>query len=106
MSRSRELASKLFGPQGGSAFLLVHALAPCLDKFRYEFVPDAEYAGIADTDVQRAMQIYWREILGRAHWCASTSLIRSDRWLDGALRSYEGNNLLSLSACYRGFLEA
>jgi hypothetical protein len=52
------------------------------------------------------MAVYWREILYRAHWAASTSLIRTHRWLSGLLDAFATENLIVFCACTRGLIES
>jgi hypothetical protein len=52
------------------------------------------------------MRIYWLEILYRAHFASSTSLLRSERWLDGIITAARHKNYLLFMASMRGFLES
>src|SRR5262249_9115949 len=51
-------------------------------------------------------EIYWKEIVYRAHLSASVSLLRSMRWIEGTVREYQAHNLLGWAACARGLWEA
>jgi hypothetical protein len=67
-------------------------------------MPIAEFAtlsGIAERN-----QVYWREILFRAHFGASTGMLRLNAWLRGSERALVDGNVLMLAAGIRGFLEA
>jgi hypothetical protein len=50
--------------------------------------------------------VYWEEILCRAHFGASTALLRTWEWVRGARYSLENDNVLVLAATLRGVLEA
>ena len=51
-------------------------------------------------------QVYWQEILYRAHFGACTALMRLHEWLHGSKRALADENVLMLAAGIRGFLEA
>jgi hypothetical protein len=52
------------------------------------------------------MQIYWNEILGRAHLTAATAILRSRYWVDALRLGATENNLLSFAAAFRGLIES
>lgn len=85
---------------------LLESLVVQFNGFRYEFVPPTAFEALIKSDVAAAMEIYWREMLFRAHWAASGSLIRTHRWLSGLFDAFAGENLIVFSACFRGFLES
>lgn len=62
--------------------------------------------GLSKGDIRESQKIYWQEILQRVHFAAVTSLIRSKKWLEGAVLGLETKNLLLFSSAFRGFLEA
>jgi len=67
-------------------------------------MPIADFAtlsGIAERN-----QVYWREILFRAHFGASTGMLRLNEWLHGSERALVDGNVLMLAAGIRGFIEA
>jgi hypothetical protein len=67
-------------------------------------MPMAEYATLSEIAEQN--QVYWREILFRAHFGASTGMLRLNEWLHGSERALVDRNVLMLAAGIRGFLEA
>lgn len=75
-------------------------------KHRYSFMPQAEFDSLVRADPPKANQIYWLEILYRAHFSALTALVRTSRWIRGVLAAYREPNLLSFAASYRGLIEA
>ncbi len=99
-------ALTVFGAEAGSYVPLVDRCVATLDGYRYEFSPHPDFQTALVTDIRQGMQIYWKEILYRAHWAASTSLIRSQRWIAGILQMHDVGNVLAFSACCRGLLEA
>jgi hypothetical protein len=52
------------------------------------------------------MQVYWREILFRAHFGACASLLRTRRWIEGACAAFEHRNYHTFMAAFRGWLES
>ena len=98
-----QVASVLFG--SGSAFVssLLDGFARAAQPRRYRIMPLAESAQL---NVTAWNQVYWQEILFRAHFGASAGLLRLHEWLQGARRAQEDGNVLMLAAGIRGFLEA
>ena len=73
----------------------------------YTFVPSDDYRAIVESgDIQSTNQIYWREILYRAHFGASTALLRLARWIDGVEYGEASRNPLVLASSLRGLVEA
>jgi hypothetical protein len=64
------------------------------------------FGAIAKADWLEGQRIYWLEMLYRAHFAASTSLIRTARWIDGMLAFSNDPNFAAFNAAYRGCLEA
>jgi len=83
---------------------LLDALVPELEGYRYVFLDLSTLA--IDISPGQFNQLYWKEILFRAHWSACASLIRSQRWLAGIKDSLSQANLPAFAACARGLLEA
>lgn len=52
------------------------------------------------------MQIYWGEILERAHLTAVTGALRSRHWVSAVVAATEAENLLAFAAGFRGLLES
>jgi hypothetical protein len=73
---------------------------------RYRIVQHIEFENQLKANASISMQIYWTEILMRAHLAATTSLMRTKDWLDGCFNAYEKANYLSFAANLRGLLEA
>ncbi|BBF41927.1 hypothetical protein lbkm_0607 [Lachnospiraceae bacterium KM106-2] len=72
-----------------------------IDGFMYIFTE-----GFFNGDIRKAQQIYWKEILLRAHFAAVTSLIRNEKWLTGVIMGISTRNLMVFSSSLRGFLES
>jgi hypothetical protein len=73
-------------------------------SFRYTYVPSVQYGKIADP--QERSRIYWYEILERAHFGATASLIRLDRWLQAMDAAATAENFLAFAASFRGLIES
>src|SRR5437764_28633 len=105
MNRS-EVAVYLLRDEYYPSWQALEGLLPHLEGYRYTFLDPAEYNALLGRDTAAAMAVYWREMLHRAHWAASTSLIRTHRWLAGLLDAFDAENLIVFCACARGLLEA
>lgn len=73
-------------------------------SFRYTYVSSAEYGTIVDP--RERSRIYWYEILERAHFGATASLIRLDRWLQAMDAAATTENFLAFAASFRGLIES
>lgn len=73
---------------------------------RYNFTATETFRSLIENNPSRAMQIYWGEILGRAHLTAATAILRSRRWIDAVLSAVDDKNLLSFAAALRGLIES
>jgi hypothetical protein len=94
----------LFG--SGTAYLtsLLDSFERAAEPRSYRIMPIADFAtlrGIAERN-----QVYWSEILFRAHFGACTGMLRLNEWLHGSERARVDGNVLMLAAGMRGFLEA
>jgi len=65
-----------------------------------------EFKQIQRDSLSSGMRIYWREMLYRAHWASTASLIRSHRWLSGLTEAHAQGNLMTFAASCRGLLES
>src|ERR1700694_70348 len=94
---------------GGAAASHVPVLVDVLDgigEHNYDFMSGHNFGVVAREDWIEGQRIYWLEILYRAHFAASTSLIRTSRWIDAMLALVEHANYTAFMAAYRGCLEA
>ena len=67
-------------------------------------MPSAEYEALES--IAERNQVYWQEILYRAHFGACTALMRLREWLHGSERALADETVLMLAVGIRGFLEA
>src|SRR5688572_17463414 len=102
----KSLDETLFGEDAVTWIPPLQRVTSSLDGYRYSFVAEKQYASILAQDVPRGMEIYWREILYRAHLAAGTSLLRFDRWISGVRSAYESSNAFAYAACLRAALES
>ena len=91
---------------GGTGFLksLLDSFALAAEPRSYRIMPLAEFSVI--TNIAERNQVYWRELLFRAHFGACTGMLRLREWLHGGERALADGNALMLAAGVRGFLEA
>ena len=97
-------APGLFGPQAAALTSLLDSFARSAKPCTYRIMPLAEHAALQT--VAERNQVYWREILYRAHFGACAALMRLREWLHGSKRALDDGNVLMLAAGIRGFLEA
>jgi hypothetical protein len=104
---SVEAAEVVFGPSARIYGPIVNEIAPAVITVAYTFMDNSEFADILRSGTpEQAKQIYWREILSRAHMTSSASLVRTGRWIEAVVRERDEANLMGWTACCRGLLEA
>lgn len=94
----------LFGPRADSLISLLDSFAHAAQPRSYPIMPLAQSATIQNLGERN--QVYWQEILFRAHFGACAGLLRLREWLRGSERALADGNVLMLAAGIRGFLEA
>ena len=97
-------ATGLFGAEAALLSSLLDSFVRSAKPRTYRIMPHAEAAALGS--VAERNQVYWREILYRAHFGACTALMRLHEWLRGSERALGDGNVLMLAAGIRGFLEA
>jgi hypothetical protein len=102
---NRELA-ELLGEDAASFLPVLDTVVAHLKEHRYEFMSQVRYGQLLQTNLGEAMRIYWLEILCRAHFAASVSLLRSKRWIDGVIAAWRSQNYAVFMASFRGLLES
>ncbi len=99
-------ASALFGSNAGRFIEMIDELDLSSRKIRYTFTALEEYKRIVDEDLGKGMQIYWGEILARAHLTAVTAILRSRHWIGAVVSAAGSGNCLALAAAFRGLIES
>src|SRR5712691_5657740 len=100
------LAVAVFGRTAASFVVVLDRVTSEVAAHRYDFMRNDDFRHLLAQDVSRAMQVYWREILFRAHFGAFASLLRTRRWLEGICAAFEHRNYHTFTAAFRGWLEA
>lgn len=98
----------IYGPEATRFMAVVRALVEdiCRTSWRYTFMNLAAFDELCKRDSQTGMKVYWDEMLARAHLAATTSLVRSYRWLEGMKSAYEAGLFLPFCVSLRAFLES
>lgn len=72
----------------------------------YSFMDMEEYKRMSLEDPLAGMQVYWTEMLARAHMAAVTSVYRNKQWVDSISVSVQNDNALGFAASMRGLIES
>lgn len=73
---------------------------------QYSFMDMEEYERKSMEDPLACMQVYWTEMLARAHMAAVTSIYRNKQWVDSIVVSVQNDNALGFAASMRGLIES
>lgn len=65
-----------------------------------------DYECVLREDSVRGMQVYWNEILARAHLTAVVAILRSRHWINAIVAATNDKNLLAFAAALRGLIES
>lgn len=85
---------------------MIDALALTSYRTRYTFTSADEFKKILRNEPSKGGQIYWGEILARAHLTAVTAILRSRHWIAAFVAAAEDKNLLAFAAALRGLIES
>lgn len=100
--------SEIFG-QGAKEF---SALASRIEAelsarpVSYKYFPLEDFSRLMVNDPAQAQHIYWYELVGRAHFAAASSILRSAQWVKGVLIAHDGNLYLPFCANLRSLIES
>ncbi|WMD20185.1 hypothetical protein RAS12_26840 [Achromobacter seleniivolatilans] len=72
----------------------------------YKYLPLEEFSQLLVNDPAQAQRIYWYELVGRAHFAATSSLLRSAQWVKGVQISHDENLYLPFCANLRSLIES
>lgn len=75
-------------------------------KASYSFMVVEDFEQLLREEPANGVQIYWSEILARAHLTAVVAILRSRRWIDAIVAAANDGNMFSFSAAFRGFIES
>jgi hypothetical protein len=106
MSRTMLDFTSLLHPDATRFIEMIDQLGVAGWNTRYNFMPIEEYEPLIKTAPGKGMEIYWNEILGRAHLTAATAILRSRHWVDAVRLGATENNVLSFAAAFRGLIES
>lgn len=107
-SSDRDIES-VFGKHTSYYILLSKQVLPHALKARYYFEDHEIFEQKSRTGnykPHQINQIYWRELLFRAHISVSSSLLRTCRLMDATAREYGNSNLPGWASCARALIES
>lgn len=85
---------------------MIDRLGLAHSEIHYTIMASDEYKQIIKNDPAKGLQIYWYEILARAHLTALTGILRSRRWLSAVVSATRDKNLLAFVSAFRGLIES
>lgn len=98
--------TSLFGVDANRYLAMIDGLRLGEVKARYTFTASDEFERLVRKDPRKAMQVYWGEILVRAHWTAITAIFRNRRWISAIYSAVNDKNTLAFAASLRGLIES
>jgi len=101
-----EMFSLVFPCEQTQIYEHLASLVAYANDRRYEFLDMDVFNEIIRVDPARGQEIYWRELVDRAHFAATVSSVRHFRWINGCLDAANSGNYLVFCASFRGLLES
>ena len=101
-----KLIDLVFGKTGELYVKMIDELELANLTTEYPFEDSDRFENIRHENPKKGMQIYWDEILSRAHLCSVTGILRTRHWISSLLSAIKDKNLLSFAAALRGFIES
>lgn len=83
---------------------MIKHLEDVRDDWHFPIVPTDVFKDAGDP--VKAAEIYWKELLYRAHAATAVSLFRAARWIDGMFAARSAGIYYSFAVNLRGFIEA
>lgn len=96
----------LFGHDAAQFIENIDQLALAKSKVSYSFMAVDDYERVLRKDSRLGMQVYWNEILARAHLTAVVAILRSRHWISAVVAATSDRNLLAFAAAFRGLIES
>lgn len=96
----------LFGSDSAQFIDIIDQLALAKSKAKYSFMALDDYKYILHEESDLGMQVYWSEIIARAHLTAVVAILRSRHWISAVVTATNDNNLLAFAAAFRGLIES
>lgn len=96
----------LLGPDSAQFIAIIDQLALANTRTSYSFMAADDYEQVMSKESDRGMQIYWNEILARAHLTAVVAILRSRHWVSAVVNAANDKNLLAFAAAFRGLIES
>lgn len=97
---------QLFGDQAVETLAGLEECVARTPRITYSIVPAERYAKLLASSLPAANQVYWREIVLRAHYCAIVGTQRISRWTAAAQMAANAPNYFGLVSSLRGLLES
>ena len=96
----------LFGSESAQFIDIIDQLALAKSKSKYSFMAADDYDRALREDSDIGMQVYWNEIIARAHLTAVVAILRSRHWISALVAATNDSNLLAFAAALRGLIES
>ena len=96
----------IWGSDGCRYIQLIDGLGLERTSTRYSFLSEDKFENVLRENVSHGMQIYWREIISRAHLASMVAIFRSRHWMRAVEDAARAENMFSFTAALRGLIES
>lgn len=99
------MIAKIFGKNNALLYPYIQLIVKENIQKRYFFMNQDEWQRILFNSKSFGNKICWTELLNRVHYASIVNLIRTQKWIDSSINSYENSNLLAFCSSIRGLIE-
>lgn len=98
--------NSILGSDSAKYIAIIDQLKLGESKANYSFMEAKAFELILREDPSHGMQVYWSEVLARAHLTAVVAILRSRHWIGAIIAATNHKNLLAFAAAFRGLIES
>jgi len=98
--------ASIFGAERAFMYEILQSAVRYANGQTYSVMNVSDFEELIRTQPRLGQQIYWRELVGRAHFAATSSALRHLRWLDATLDASVASNYLGFCGAFRSLLES
>lgn len=106
MEIEKEQILQIFGKVGIEYIPFLRKLCEEFPEVEYKFMDNEKHESLLMSDMNRGMEIYWREILYRLHLASTITIVRFDKWIQGILLGAKYGNFILYATSLRGLIES
>lgn len=106
MEIEKEQILQIFGKVGIEYIPFLGRLCDEFPEVEYRFMDNDKHESLLKTDMDKGMEIYWKELLYRLHLASTITIVRFDKWVQGIFLGAKYGNFILYATSLRGLIES